>query len=128
MKRSYLVAYLFVPLVWVLCGLVLDLRREGPTLEAVTSVLVGGYLFYAAPLLAWAVIAAVVKPVTWAWNAGFVAALCALGFTTGMSIWGPHDPSGLPYEWFLYWPLAGLMMAGVLAVWWLKGHRHAGVR
>jgi hypothetical protein len=125
--RSYLVAYLSVPLLWAICGLVVGLRHESLTFEAVTSYLVWGYLYYAAPFVAWALIAAVAKPVKWAWHAGFISAFCALSVVSGMSIWGPHDPSGLPYEWLIYWPFAGIMMATVLAVWWLKGHRHAGV-
>jgi hypothetical protein len=125
--RFHLVAYLFVPLLWATFGLVLDLRREPLTLEAVLTVLGGGYLFYAAPFVVWAIIAAMVRPVKWAWHSGFISALCALVFISGLSIWGPRDPSGLPYEWLVYWPLAAIMMVTVLAVWWFKGHRRAGV-
>jgi hypothetical protein len=114
-------------MLWAAFGLVLNLRREPVTPEAVLTVLGGGYLFYATPFIAWAVIAALVRPVKWAWHSGFISALCALGFVSGMSIWGPRDPSGLPYEWFVYWPLAALMMVTVLAIWWFKGHRRAGV-
>jgi hypothetical protein len=126
-KRAHVLAYISVPALWALYGLVLGLRREPLTLEALASYLVGGYVFYAVPYIAWAIIAAVIKPIIWAWHAGFIAASSALVLISALSLLGRHDPSGLPYEWLIYWPLAGILITSVIFVWWLKGHRHAGV-
>ena len=65
----------------------------------------GGYLFYAAPHLLWAVIAALAKFSGAVWHAGFIASSIALAAIA--SLWlGPRDPSGLPLQWMLCWPLA----------------------
>ena len=65
----------------------------------------GGYLFYAGPHLLWAVIAALAKFSGAVWHAGFIASSIALAAIA--SLWlGPRDPSGLPLQWMLYWPLA----------------------
>ena len=69
----------------------------------------GGYLFYAAPHLLWAVIAALAKFSGAVWHAGFVASSIALAAIA--SLWlGPRDPSGLPLQWMLYWPLAVVLL------------------
>lgn len=38
---------------------------------------------------------------------------------------GPRDPSGLPYQWFLYWPLAGILLLVVVGGWLFTGRQHA---
>jgi len=127
MNRAHLLAYFSFPALIALAGLILGLRHEPLSVDALISYVVWGGLFYAAPYIVWAVIAALAKPITWVWHAGFVATSCALAFTGALSILGPHDPSGLPYQWFIYWPLAGILIIGVLVAWWMKGRRHAGV-
>ena len=78
----------------------------------------GGFLFYAGPHLLWAVAAALAKSSRAVWNAGFIASSIALAAIA--SLWlGPRDPSGLPLQWMLYWPLAvflQIVIAGGTAI------------
>jgi len=65
----------------------------------------GGYLFYAAPYLLWAVVAGLASFSNAVWHAGFIASSIALA-AIAMLWLSPGDPSGLPIQWMLYWPLA----------------------
>jgi hypothetical protein len=85
----------------------------------------GGFLFYAAPHLVWAGLCAAAKPAPRAWRAGFFGASAALVFIGAMSF-AVHDPSGLPYQWLAYWPLAGILLLAVVVVWLLAGRPRAG--
>ena len=58
MKRSTLVGYFFAPALLVLVNFATALGREPLGLEMVVALL-GGFLFYAAPYLLWAVVAAI---------------------------------------------------------------------
>lgn len=126
MRRTHLVGHFCVPALCALIGLYFALRREPLSGEMLLTHLGGGFLFYAAPHLAWAVAGATAKPTLLAWHAGFVASSCALLFIGAMSIWGPRDPSGLPYQWLFYWPLAGILLVFVVVGWLLAGRPHAG--
>jgi hypothetical protein len=86
---------------------------------------VGGGLFYAAPHLVWALVAAAARPTPWIWHAGFVVSSLALAFISAMAFL-VHDPSGLPYQWLAYWPLAGVLLLAVVVVWLVAGRPHAG--
>jgi hypothetical protein len=69
------------------------------------SGMLGGFLFYAAPFLAWALVVSLAdfsRPVS---HAGFIAAAVALVALTVLSLLA-HEPSGLPIQWLIYWPLA----------------------
>lgn len=126
MKRAHLLAHLSVPLLFALVAFLLSLRREPPTVELVTTALAWSLLFYAAPHLLWAALCAAAKPKLLVWHAGFVSSSCALLLIGALSVWGPRDPSGLPYQWLAYWPLAGLLLAVVVAGWLFAGRPHAG--
>jgi hypothetical protein len=105
MKRTSLAAHLSIPALVTLGAFATALRREPFGGEMFASYVLGGYLFYAAPHLLWAVIAALAKFSGAVWHAGFVASTIALAAIA--SLWlGPRDPSGLPLQWMLYWPLA----------------------
>ena len=125
MKRAHLLVHLSFPVLFALVGLILSLRREPLTDELVFVHLAWGFLFYAAPHLLWAILSNAVKPALGVWHAGFVASSCALLLVAALSVWGPRDPSGLPYQWFLYWPLSGLLVVVVVIGWLLTGRRHA---
>jgi hypothetical protein len=125
MKRTQFLAHLSFPVLVALIGLLLSLRREPLTSELVLSHLAWAFLFYAAPHFLWAAIAAAVKPVAWAWHAGFGVASTALVLVGALSVWGPKDQSGLPYQWLAYWPLAGLMLVVVILSWFLAGRPRA---
>ena len=111
---------------FALAGLLLSLRREPLTGEIVATHLAWGLLFYAAPHLIWAALCAAVKPKLLVWHAGFAASSCALLVVGTLSVWGPRDPSGLPYQWLVYWPLAALLLVAIFVGWLLAGRPHAG--
>lgn len=127
MKRAYLVVHLSLPVLVALVGLFFSLRLEPLTGELLLSHLAWGSLFYAAPHLLWAALSAVAKPASGVRHAGFVASSSALLLVCALSVWGPRDPSGLPYQWLAYWPLAGLLLGLVLVGWLLAGRPHADV-
>lgn len=121
MKRTALIGHLSIPAVVTLGAFTVAVRREPFGMEMFSAYVFGGYLFYAAPHLLWAVIAAVAKASRAVWHAGFVASSIALAAIA--SLWlVPPDPSGLPLQWMLYWPLAivlQLVIAGGTAVYCL---------
>jgi hypothetical protein len=118
MKRTALIGHLGIPAVVTFGVFAVAVRREPFGAEMFSAHVLGGYLFYAAPHLLWAVIAAVVKASRAVWHAGFIASSIALAAIA--SLWlGPQDHSGLPLQWMLYWPLAivlQLVIAGGTAV------------
>ena len=108
MSRTALIGHLSVPAVVTFGAFVVALRREPFGVEMFSAYVLGGYLFYAAPHLLWAAVAAVTKASRAVWQAGFIASSFALAAVA--SLWlGPQDPSGLPLQWTLYWPLAILL-------------------
>lgn len=125
MKRAHLLAHLSFPMLFALVGLILSLRREPMSGELLLVHLAWGLLFYAAPHFLWAVLSNAVKPTLSVWHAGFSVSSCALLLVAALSAWGPRDPSGLPYQWFVYWPLAGVLLVAVALGWLLTGRRHA---
>lgn len=125
MKLAHLLAHLSFPVLMALVGLRLSLSREPLTGELLLSHLAWGLLFYAAPHLLWAALSAAVKPVPVVRHAGFVASSSALLLVGALSVWGPRDPSGLPYQWLAYWPLAGVLLVVVIVGWLLAGRPHA---
>jgi hypothetical protein len=118
MKHTSLAAHLSIPALVTLGAFTVALRREPFGMEMFAAYVLGGYLFYAAPHLLWVAIAALAKFSGAAWHAGFVASSIAL--TAIASLWlGPGDPSGLPLQWMLYWPLAvvlQIVIAGATAI------------
>jgi hypothetical protein len=108
MKRATVVAYLAIPALLTLCTFVVALRRESLELEMFAAVVLGGYFFYAAPHLLWAVVAAWAKFSNALCHAGLIAASVAMMAIAALWLF-PGDPSGLPMQWFLYWPLAVIL-------------------
>jgi hypothetical protein len=118
MKLTSLIAHLSIPAVVTLGAFAVALRREPIGVGMFSVYVIGGYLFYAAPHLLWAVVATVAKCSAAVWHAGFIASSIALALVA--SLWlGSGDPSGLPLQWMLYWPLAivlQLVIAGGTAI------------
>lgn len=118
MSRTALIGHLAVPAVVTVGALAAAVRREPIGLEMFAAYVLGGYLFYSAPHLLWAIAATAAKASRAVWHAGFIASSIAL--VAIASLWlGPQDPSGLPLQWMLYWPLAlalQLVMAGGTAI------------
>ena len=109
MKLRTIIGHVSIPAIFAAGVFVHALGIESFSLEMVASVLFGGFLFYAAPYLLWAVIVAVAKPSNLVAHASFIASTLALALTA--SFWFlPPDPSGLPMQWMLYWPLAIILL------------------
>jgi len=120
MSRTLLLGYLSIPAVVTFGAFYVALGREPFGWEMFSAYVLGGYLFYASPHLLWAVFAAIAKISRAVWHAGFIASSVALAAVS--SFWlGPRDPSGLPLQWMLYWPLAILLqivIAGGTAIYY----------
>ena len=118
MKLSSLFGHLCVPAVVAIAGFAVSLRHEPLGLSMFSTYVIGGYLFYAAPHLLWTGFATLVRLSGPMWHSGFIASSIALAAIA--SLWlGPRDPSGLPLQWMLYWPLAivlQLVIAGGTAI------------
>lgn len=125
MKRAHLLVHLSFPALYGLVGLLLSLRREPVSAELLLVHLAWGLLFYAAPHLLWTVLSNAIKPTLGVWHAGYAVSSCALLLVAALSVWGPRDPSGLPYQWFVYWTLSGVLLVVVVIGWLLAGRRHA---
>jgi hypothetical protein len=114
MKRTALITYLSVPAVVTLSTFLVALGREPFGVEMFSSYVLGGYLFYAAPYLFWTLATAAIRVSRVVWHAGFIASSIALAAI--VCFWlGLQDPSGLPLQWMLYWPLAAVLQL-VIAV------------
>jgi hypothetical protein len=124
MKRVHLVAHFSLPVVMAFVGLGDSLRTE-PLTGDLISQLVLGSLFYAAPHILWTALSSAANPAPTVRHAGFIASSSALLLVGALSIWGPRDASGLPYQWLVYWPLAGLLLVVVFVGWLLAGRPHA---
>jgi hypothetical protein len=118
MKRTSLAAHLSIPALVTLGAFTVVFQHEPFRMEMFAAYVLGGYLFYTAPHLLWAVVAALAKFSGAVWHAGFVASSIAL--VAIASLWlGSGDPSGLPLQWMLYWPLAvvlQIVIAGGTAI------------
>lgn len=113
MRLRTMIAHLSITAVFALCVSAYALSREKFSFEMMASVLFGGFLFYAARHLLWAAIVLVAKLSNVVSHAGFIACTAALGMLA--SFWFfPPDPSGLPLQWMLYWPLALILLVCVV--------------
>ena len=81
---------------------------------------IGSAAFFSLPHFVWYSLCAAVRPTAPYWHVGLGSATVALGFVALMSYYS-HDPSGLPYQWFIYWPLVGLSHVFVAAAWLFAG-------
>ena len=118
MKARTIAAHVCVPVIFSATVFLCFSWGELPSFGESVMLLGTGSIFYSAPHLLWWIIIStgkLSKPVA---HAGFCGASIALGWmATGWHI--PKDPSGLPYHWVLYWPLAVvlvLLSAGIVAL------------
>jgi len=118
MKTKIIISHIGVPVVFAVCVFIYAINREPISLNMLVSVLFGGGLFYAAPHILWAIIVAIGKLSNIVAHAGFIASTIAMFLIA--SVWFfPGDPSGLPMQWMVYWPLAfglQIIVAGSIAV------------
>jgi len=120
MKRTVIAVYLSIPALLTLGPSLVALRREPFGLEMFATVVLSGYLFYAAPHLLWVFIAVLLKFSNALWHAGLVAASIAMVAIASLWLF-PGDPSGLPMQWLLYWPLAIVLQIALAALTTLYG-------
>lgn len=119
--------HFILPLLPALAGLVLALRNEALSVDLIFVQVGWSACFYTAPHILWAVICTAIRPALVVWHAGFVTSSLALFLVGALSALGSRDPSGLPYQWLVYWPLSGVLLIAVLVGWFLKGRPHASV-
>jgi hypothetical protein len=109
MKQRTIFSHISIPAIFAVGVFIYALGRESFSLEMLASVLIGGFLFYAAPHLLWAVVVAIGKPSNVVAHSGFIASTLALVLIASLWLF-PPDPSGLPMQWMLYWPLAIILL------------------
>jgi hypothetical protein len=124
MSRAALFSHMSIPAFGTLAGLALSLQHEPLGVEMLAVHVLGAGLIYSVPYVAWAIVCAAIQPSRMVWHAGFIACGCALVFITCMSF-VLHDPSGLPYQWLAYWPLAAILLVAVVVAWLIAGRPHA---
>lgn len=118
MKRTTFAVHLGIPALFTLGVFASVLKHEPFGVEMFSNYVLEAYFFYAAPHLLWAFITVVLKPSNAIAHAGFVASSIALVAIAALWLF-PRDPSGLPMQWLLYWPLALILqatMTGLLAI------------
>jgi hypothetical protein len=118
MKLKSVVAHLCVPGLLAVGVFFVALGRESFGMEMFAATLIGGYLFYAAPHLWWTLIAGLGHFSDATWHMGYVASSTSLAAIATFWFF-PRDPSGLPMQWLIYWPLAiilQLVAAGLTAI------------
>jgi len=125
MKRAHQLAHVMFPLLFALVAIFMSLRWRPLSGELLITHLVWSFLFYAAPHFLWAGLSAALRPALMVWHSGFIASSALLLFVGALSVWGPRDPSGLPYQWLVYWPLSEVLFVVILVGWFLTGRPHA---
>jgi hypothetical protein len=109
MKIQTSVIHLSVPAALSVGVFVFALKSEIFEIGTSVAYLVGGLLFYSAPHLFWLVIMLTFGFSKAVSHAGFIA--CSSALMVICSFWLlPGDPSGLPIQWMLYWPLTVVLM------------------
>ena len=112
MKR--LAWHLSIPALVASWAVLSQLQLEPFSFDLLASSGVLGFLFYAAPHFLWAIVAAIGRASNAVSHAGFIAANIALIAIALFPLTGIRDPSGLPYQWMFYWPLALVLQIAIV--------------
>jgi hypothetical protein len=107
-SRRTLLLYFLAPLGMALWSIVVLVGEGDTSIADFVTVPIQVLVFYPGPYLWWIGLCKLKSFRERYWHAGLIAASCALA----TCLVAPHfgrDPSGLPYHWFLYWPLAALL-------------------
>jgi hypothetical protein len=123
-RRTTILAQFAVPLLFAAGAFVHALFREGFGFEVLATQLFGTALFFAAPHLLWLASASALRFTGAAWHTGFFAASLVLAFVAISPMFHAGDPSGLPYQWLLYWPLAVAVQFAIAVVALLRRRFH----
>jgi peptidoglycan/LPS O-acetylase OafA/YrhL len=124
LRRTHLLAHFLPPALAAIVGLALALQVEPFTANAVAAHLLGAGLYYAAPHIFWAGVVSLARPSGLVRHVGFLICTFAL-LAIGALSYVAHDPSGLPYQWLLYWPLSGALLALLVVAWFIGGRPRA---
>jgi hypothetical protein len=109
-KTKTLITYLTLPALFTVIVFISgELAKHKISAELLFSGLVLAYLFYAAPYILWAGIVAAMRVSNITAHTGFIAVTVSLLVIASAWLF-PGDPSGLPLQWMLYWPLALLLL------------------
>ncbi len=112
MKRNIVIAHLAIPVLFGIAVFIYATAVRGFNAESVVPVLLWGTLFYSAPHLLWSFITLIAKFSGAVTHAGFIGSSVALALIA--SLWFlPPDPSGLPMQWMMYWPLAFILQLSI---------------
>ncbi|WP_148261925.1 hypothetical protein [Methylomonas methanica] len=119
MKTKTITIYVTVPAIFSVAVFFYTLLHRGFTgIEMVISIVGGGFLFYGAPFLLWAIVVKLFKISNQVAHTGFIFVIVSL--LAIASFWFvPPDPSRLPMQWMLYWPLAAILLilgSGCMAI------------
>ena len=105
MKFRTIIAYICIPGIFALTVFSYDIYSHSLDFGLLIQALILRFFFYIAPYLLWAGVISLGKFSNFIAHAGFIGATFALLLTASM--WFiPGDPSGLPLQWIVYWPLA----------------------
>lgn len=111
MKRTIIFAHLSIPALFGAAVFVYAIIKRGFSVESVVPLLLEGTLFYLTPHLLWSFITLIAKFSESVTHAGFIGSTVALTLIASMWL-SPPDPSGLPMQWMMYWPLALVLQIG----------------
>ena len=104
MRLRTLLLYFLAPTGMVLWSLVGLMRQKASSFDLVALPL-QLLVFYPGPYVWWVLLCKLRSLRTRYWHAGLIAASCSLAACLVAPYFG-RDPSGLPYQWLMYWPLA----------------------
>jgi hypothetical protein len=122
--RTSIALHLVPPIALAAYGLVSSLRRESLTVELLALQLLGNSLFFGAPYLLWLAVATGLRTAGLLWHLGFLLLSVLLVAVAVSPIFG-RDPSGLPYHWLVYWPVAFVLLLPVALAAFIRRRRHA---
>ncbi len=120
MKASSITHYLAIPIAFTLAVEIYVIYSRGIDTADAGRVLYGS-LFYSLPFLVWLLITklgSLSKPIA---HSGFIACSLSMGLIS-LAWFLPPDPSGLPMQWVLYWPLSAflVLIASVSTAFWKR--------
>ena len=99
--------YLGIPIIFSVCVWVYVIVYRGMSFDSAATGIYG-FLFYAAPFLLWAVVVWFGKTPNSVSHAGFASSVVSLLYVASFWLY-PGDPSGLPIQWAIYWPLTAIL-------------------
>lgn len=101
--------YLFIPIIFSLVVAVYAATKIERDFISGIYVFLNSVLFYCAPYVVFFVLESAFKFSAIVSHSGYIAATIAR-IVISLFWLLPPDPSGLPIQWMMYWPLAGILI------------------